>query len=556
MPSPLPPSTNVSTPGEPEAVQIKRLVELCREQPLTRELLTSLAALSVSLDQAPEILGGSATTPEAPSHIQSANTILEYSQWLTMEVFMHRLVRHAEAGMLQVERRTVASAEILDEIRFALLHHEVTREHRLDIRIEPSLPFQTDPILLTSTLLCMIKAGNDLAAPKSSIQLWMERGGSFRHFFLKFLPAQGLGVKPENHLPLRPVRLLTERCLNGKFSIHHHGEGPIQFTLTLPDSSPLSAHPVHEGSQEESAERARLASERCTVLAADDSKTIRHLIRTILGKDYDLLMAGDGQEALTIAQETRPDLILLDVIMPGMDGYAVCKALKADPMTADIPVLFLTALSGDMDEAAALTGGAADFIIKPISPPVLAARVKNHLELKRNRDLLRALTLLDGLTGIANRRRFDEQLHQEWLRCGRRSKPLSVILGDVDFFKCYNDGYGHIQGDECLRQVAKAIAKSLHRPGDLAARYGGEEFVCILPETDLEGARAVAETIQEAVSALGLPHEFSEVADHVTISLGIATAWPGETSSAEDLTRHADQNMYEAKRQGRNRIVG
>ena len=261
-------------------------------------------------------------------------------------------------------------------------------------------------------------------------------------------------------------------------------------------------------------------------------------------------------EALEIAREAKPDLILLDVIMPGMNGFAVCKALKADPLTADIPVLFLTALSGDTDEAMALAGGASDFIIKPISPPVLAARVKNHLELKRNRDILRALTLLDGLTGIANRRRFDEQLHQEWLRCGRRAKPLSVILGDVDFFKCYNDGYGHVQGDDCLRRVAKAMAESLHRPGDLAARYGGEEFVCILPETDQEGARAVAETVHQAVAALGLPHEFSEVADHVTISLGVATAWPGECVTPEDLTRHADQNMYEAKRQGRNRVVG
>lgn len=532
------------------------LIELCIQQPVTRELLTSLAAFSVGLDQAPELLGGSPDTPDTPTCCQSASAIYEHSQWLSMEVFMHRLVRHAEEGMLQVELRTVASAEIFDEIRFAFLHHEVTRDHRLDLHIEPSLPFYTDPILLTSALICMVKAGINLARPKASIQLWMERGGPYRHFYCKFKPPAGTILDLSNHLPLSPVRLLAERCLGGKFVTHQEANGLVRFTLTLPDSSPVHREAPHAGSQQAEPEDAVPDRTRSTILAADDSKTTRQLIRGILAKEYDLLMAGDGLEALKIAREAKPDLILLDVIMPGMDGYAVCETLKEDPLTADIPVIFLTALSGDLDEAMALTGGASDFIIKPISPPVLAARVKNHVELKRSRDLLRALTLLDGLTGIANRRRFDEQLQQEWLRCSRRAKPLSVIMGDVDFFKCYNDGYGHVQGDECLRQVAKAIAGSLHRPGDLAARYGGEEFVCILPETDPEGARAVAETIQQSVATLRLPHEFSEAADHVTISLGIATAWPGESANPEDLTRHADQNMYEAKREGRNKIVG
>ncbi|MBP1627156.1 MAG: diguanylate cyclase, partial [Holophagaceae bacterium] len=539
---------------DPKPNDIKKLIELCEEQPLTRELLSTLADLSVCL--APTAKGEGDLCAEPPTQAQSASQLMTLSQWLSMEVFMHRLVRLAEEDLLRVERRPVVSAEILDEIRLAFLHHEVTREHRLDIRIEPSHPFHTDSILLISTLIFMIKAGIDLAPPKESIRLWMERGGSYRHFYLQFKAPEGERLDLSAWPKLYPIRLLAERCLGGKFTAHQGATGPISLTLTLPDADQPARPRPHAAPSQSQSETLSPGLGRCTILAADDSKTIRLLIRGILGKDHDLVMAGDGLETLKIARETRPDLILLDVIMPGMNGFAVCKALKEDPLTSDIPVLFLTALSGDMDEALALSGGAADFIIKPISPPVLAARVKNHLELKRSRDMLKALTLLDGLTGIANRRRFDEQLQQEWLRCGRRAKPLSVILGDVDFFKCYNDGYGHVEGDECLRRVAKAIAGSLHRPGDLAARYGGEEFVCILPETDQEGARAVAEAIQAAVAALQLPHEFSEVADHVTISLGVATAWPGECEVPEDLTRHADQNMYEAKRLGRNQVIG
>jgi len=403
----------------------------------------------------------------------------------------------------------------------------------------------------------MVKAAYRWVPAKDSVRLWMERGGSHRHFYIQFTPPAGGAVNLEESAQIYSAKLLTERCLGGRFYIHHGPPGPTTFTVTLPDegftSRETSSRIAHRHPM---VVNTGAAPERGTILAADDSRTIRQLLTGILAKEHNVLMAGDGVEALRIARETLPDLILLDVIMPGMDGFAVCKALKEDPLTADIPVLFLTALSGDTDEALALAGGASDFIIKPISPPVLAARVRNHLELKRNRDRLRALTLLDGLTGIANRRRFDDQIQQEWLRCGRAAKPLSVILGDVDFFKRYNDGYGHVQGDECLRKVARAIADSLNRPGDLAARFGGEEFICILPETDQEGAQAVARIVHEAVAALALPHEFSDVADYVTISLGIATTWPQENGTIEDLTREADLNMYEAKRRGRNMVVG
>jgi diguanylate cyclase (GGDEF)-like protein len=292
-----------------------------------------------------------------------------------------------------------------------------------------------------------------------------------------------------------------------------------------------------------------------TLLVIDDSHTVRHLLETALARRYRLLMAQTGQEGLSLAQEYAPDLILLDVMMPGMDGFTVCSRLKADSRTREIPVLFLTALCGQGDEMRALEAGAIDFIPKPISPAVLCARVKNHLELKHYQDKLRNLSLMDGLTGIANRRRFDQYLDMEWQRCTRNAHPLSVVMGDVDFFKAYNDGYGHGQGDECLRKVAQVFEQALRRPGDLAARYGGEEFVCILPETDGEGARIVADQIMAGMARLGLPHAYSSVSPRVTVSVGMATALkPAPGQSGKHLVEEADRLLYRAKGQGRNRI--
>ncbi|MBK3774589.1 diguanylate cyclase [Azospirillum aestuarii] len=293
---------------------------------------------------------------------------------------------------------------------------------------------------------------------------------------------------------------------------------------------------------------------RSKILVVDDIPSNVHVLSRILKDDHDIYFATDGAKALELAQSRLPDLVLLDIMMPGMDGYEVCSRLKADPITRDIPVIFISAKSEVEDETYGLEVGAIDFISKPISPPIVKARVRNHLLLKRQTDLLRTLSFADGLTGIANRRRFDEVLLREWRRCARVQLPLSLIMLDVDQFKPYNDHYGHQAGDECLRAVAQLLAGQMMRPGDLIARYGGEEFVCLLPETDEDGAVQVAERLRGTVADRRLPHAVSHVADHVTISLGVATAQPILDNTPDRLTQLADGLLYEAKRAGRNRV--
>ncbi len=293
---------------------------------------------------------------------------------------------------------------------------------------------------------------------------------------------------------------------------------------------------------------------RPKILVVDDIPSNVHVLSRILKDDYDIYFATDGMKALDLVQARLPDLVLLDIMMPGMDGYEVCRRIKTDPTTRDIPVIFISAKSEVEDETYGLEVGAIDFITKPISPPIVKARVRNHLLLKRQADLLRALSFIDGLTGIANRRRFDEVLLREWRRCARSHLPLSLIMLDVDHFKAYNDHYGHQAGDECLRSVATLLDEQMKRPGDLVARYGGEEFICLLPETDVDGATSVAERLREAVVGQQLPHALSPVGGHVTISLGVASAMPLGEAPPDGLTQLADRLLYEAKRAGRNRV--
>ncbi len=292
-----------------------------------------------------------------------------------------------------------------------------------------------------------------------------------------------------------------------------------------------------------------------TVLVVDDSPMVRRLLAVVLGRDFRVVAAADGEAALARALEARPDLILLDAVMPGRDGFSVCRHLKGDARTAEIPVLFLTALQGEVDEIRALEAGAIDFIQKPINPATVLARVRNHIELKRSKDRLVELAVQDGLTALANRRHFDQALAREWQRSRREGSPLALILGDVDCFKTFNDTYGHVAGDACLRAVAKAFAGALRRPGDLAARFGGEEFVCLLPDTDEGGARAVADQITAALADLGLPHARSDVASHVTASLGVAAVNPALDEGPESLLDEADRRMYEAKRRAKARSL-
>ncbi len=295
---------------------------------------------------------------------------------------------------------------------------------------------------------------------------------------------------------------------------------------------------------------------RPKILIVDDIPSNVHVLSRILRDDYDIYFATDGERALELVQARLPDLVLLDIMMPGMDGYEVCARIKSDPATHDIPVIFISAKSEVEDETRGLEVGAIDFITKPISPPIVKARVRNHLLLKRQADLLRSLSFLDGLTGIANRRRFDEAMAREWRRCGRSHQPVSLILLDVDHFKAYNDHYGHQAGDECLRAIADILAEQVNRAGDLIARYGGEEFIVLLPETGHEGAEQVAERLRLAVARQGIPHAHSPVAPHITISLGVATQVPTGTDTPDGLAQMADQLLYQAKRSGRNRVQG
>lgn len=299
-----------------------------------------------------------------------------------------------------------------------------------------------------------------------------------------------------------------------------------------------------------------MAEKRPKILVVDDIPSNVHVLSRILKDDYDIYFATDGERALELVQSRMPDLVLLDIMMPGMDGFEVCTRMKADATTRDIPVIFISAKSEVEDETRGLEVGAIDFITKPISPPIVKARVRNHLLLKRQADLLRSLSFLDGLTGIANRRQFDETMQREWRRCARMHAPLSLIMLDVDHFKAFNDHYGHQAGDECLRAVAEVLAEQVKRPSDLVARYGGEEFVCLLPETENEGAILVAERLRAAVARLDIPHDSSPVAPHVTISLGVATALPVSDTSPEALSQLADRLLYQAKRAGRNRAEG
>ena len=293
----------------------------------------------------------------------------------------------------------------------------------------------------------------------------------------------------------------------------------------------------------------------CLLVVDDQPINIQALYR-IFAPDHRVLMATSGAKALALCAEDPPDLVLLDVVMPEMDGHEVCARLKADEATRNIPVIFVTSHTDAEEETKGLELGAIDFIAKPVNPAVVRARVKTHLTLKAQSDLLRQMVFIDGLTGVANRRCFDERFETEWRRAARGGLPLALLMLDVDHFKRFNDRYGHQAGDECLRQVASAIAGGLRRPGDLVARYGGEEFACILAETDLEGALAVGAGIEQAVRALNVAHVDSDVSDMVTVSVGAATAVPERDGHPAPLLALADAQLYRAKHSGRGRACG
>jgi diguanylate cyclase (GGDEF)-like protein len=297
-----------------------------------------------------------------------------------------------------------------------------------------------------------------------------------------------------------------------------------------------------------------MGNKRQTVLIVDDMVTNIEILDEVLGDEHEVLFATSGKDAIELATDQLPDVILLDVVMPDMDGYEVCARLKENDKTRDIPVIFITAMNQEEEESKGLNAGGIDYIAKPIRPFIVKARVRNHLELKRYRDSLRELSTLDGLTGIANRRKFDESLEYEW-RCARRKQiPISLLMMDIDFFKAYNDHYGHLAGDDCLKRVARILCEVARRPADLPARYGGEEFALLLPETDAQGAMLVAKRFQEMIENQNIPHAFSSLAGHVTLSLGVATTIPLDSQLSSYLIKSADESLYMAKQGGRNRI--
>jgi diguanylate cyclase (GGDEF)-like protein len=289
------------------------------------------------------------------------------------------------------------------------------------------------------------------------------------------------------------------------------------------------------------------------VLIVDDHPPNVHVLAEALRDSYRISFATTASRALELAPAA--DLILLDVQLPDLDGFEVCRRLKADEATQDIPVIFVTARGETADETRGFDVGGVDYITKPISPAVVRARVRTHLELKENRDLLAELASRDGLTGVVNRRGFDAALGREWRRARRAEEALTLVMLDIDHFKLYNDRYGHARGDDCLRAVAELLQDVCRRPGDVVARYGGEEFALVLPGIGGEGARTLTAAVWSRLAEHGMEHAASPTAPVVTLSGGAVSHRPGIDREPRWLIERADRLLYAAKQAGRARVV-
>ena len=291
------------------------------------------------------------------------------------------------------------------------------------------------------------------------------------------------------------------------------------------------------------------------IMIVDDERSNRKVLSDLLSDEFDIVLAKNAAQVFQrLNSEQAIDLILLDIMLPDMDGYEILKQMKNTEEQKDIPVIFITVLDSIEDEEKAFKTGAVDFITKPFHPSIVKARVQNQIKLIEQRRMLEEMAGIDGLTGINNRRNFDTIYQKEWQKAKRYHEPLSLIMMDVDFFKNYNDFYGHAAGDVVLKEIAKEIKNVLNRPEDAVARYGGEEFVVILPRTEKEGGLKIAEEMRQAIESLGIPHEKSSCSKVVTISLGGVTHRKEDTDP-EVFLKQSDEMLYKAKSEGRNRVV-
>jgi len=291
-----------------------------------------------------------------------------------------------------------------------------------------------------------------------------------------------------------------------------------------------------------------------TILITDDEKTNLDILGSILSPLYNLLISRSGLRTLELAKEHKPDLILLDVLMPEMSGFEVISKLKESEATNNIPVIFITGLTSTEDEEKGFFLGAVDYIVKPFHKSIVKARVNTHIKIIDQMRTIEQIGLMDPLTKVSNRRGFENRLNAEWGRAWREKGPISILIMDIDKFKTYNDAYGHQQGDVALKAFAEASSKTLMRPVDFAARWGGEEFVILLPGTDVNGAVEVAERVRKTVEALVIPTE-EGVETRITVSTGINSVIPDADILIKDFIEKADQALYKAKESGRNRIV-
>lgn len=291
------------------------------------------------------------------------------------------------------------------------------------------------------------------------------------------------------------------------------------------------------------------------ILIIDDSAFQARTLSAILEEEYEITCTRKGDEGIELAADWNPALILLDVIMPDLDGFEVLKRLKENIRTKDIPAIMITSLSGIGNEERGLRTGAVDYITKPFYPMIVKARVCTHIKLYHYQKLIKEQAMIDELTGIPNRRSYEERSRMEWNRAIRSQNPLSIVLMDIDKFKLYNDCFGHPAGDKVLTLVAKTIHGSLKRASDFAGRYGGEEFVLIIPENTAETAYTLVKRVRQAIEDLKIPFLPEENMPYVTISAGGVTIIPQKQEQYETYLKIADMMLYDAKKRGRNQVV-